>query len=238
MNQVTREAAREQTLSAQIASWRWGIVWLTFLATTLNYMDRQTLQSTATYIKADFGLDEEGYGWISFWFSLSYGLFQFPAGFLADRWNLRRLYVAALLVWSAAGFMIGMSDTVLMMSACRFVLGLGEAFNWPCAATIVRRIIPQESRGLANGIFHSGASMGAILTPLLVLVLVVNGGFGWRLVFQLVGALGLAWAVLWYWALTGARGVAVNYPPKEESGSQHGPGSLLEEFRSFAKLMN
>jgi len=138
MNQVTREAAREQTLSAQIASWRWGIVWLTFLATTLNYMDRQTLQSTATYIKADFGLDEEGYGWISFWFSLSYGLFQFPAGFLADRWNLRRLYVAALLVWSAAGFMIGMSDTVLMMSACRFVLGLGEAFNWPCAATIVR----------------------------------------------------------------------------------------------------
>src|SRR5262245_57117506 len=113
-----------------IAAWRWGIIWMLFLATTLNYMDRQTLQSTATYIQQEFNLNEEGYGWIAFWFSLSYGIFQFPAGFLADRWNLRGLYVSALLVWSAAGFMIGLSDTVVMMSACRFVLGMGEAFNW------------------------------------------------------------------------------------------------------------
>jgi len=217
-----------------VAAWRWGIIWMLFLATTLNYMDRQTLQSTATYIQQEFNLNEEGYGWIAFWFSLSYGIFQFPAGFLADRWNLRGLYVSALLVWSAAGFMIGLSDTVVMMSACRFVLGMGEAFNWPCAATIVRRAIPQEARGLANGIFHSGASMGAILTPLFVLALVGHGGADWRLVFQLVGALGLLWAVLWYWCIRGSRSDSIVHPPRAKGES---PGSMLAEFRSFGQLM-
>src|SRR5262245_17744618 len=141
------QEAQARDRHAPFASWRWGVVWLMFLATMLNYMDRQTLQSNAKFIMDEFQLDNEGYGWIEFWFSVSYGIFQFPAGFLADRWNVRRLYAVALLVWSAAGFMIGMSQTVLMMSACRFILGMGEAFNWPCAAAIVRRLIPQEARG-------------------------------------------------------------------------------------------
>ncbi|HYV36277.1 MAG TPA: MFS transporter [Gemmataceae bacterium] len=236
--QVAQPSAKPPAQHEPIASWRWGIVWLLFLATTLNYMDRQTLQSTATYIIKDLQLDEEGYGWIAFAFNVSYGLFQFPAGFLADRWNLRRLYVAALLVWSAAGFMIGMSDTVLMMSACRFILGLGEAFNWPCAATAVRRVIPHEARGLANGIFHSGASMGAIITPFLVLAIVVKAGLNWRVVFQVVGALGLVWAALWYWCLRGPRASVVTHPTTSEGDIDLHRPTFAEEFRSFTTLMN
>ena len=237
LNQPSR-AAGVQTPHAPIEAWRWRIIWLLFLATTLNYMDRQTLQSTADFIKAEFNLNNEGYGWIAFWFSISYGIFQFPAGFLADRWNLRRLYVVALLVWSAAGFMIGMSQTVLMMSACRFVLGMGEAFNWPSAATVVRRVMPHESRGLANGIFHSGASMGAILTPLLALWIVVEGGASWRVLFQVVGALGLVWAALWYWTLRGERGAAVANPVAEPGEVLNREETMLSQFRSFAELMN
>jgi ACS family hexuronate transporter-like MFS transporter len=173
-----------------------------FLATMLNYMDRQALGATSEYIKRDFKLTEEGYGWLEFWFGLSYGLFQIPAGFLADRVHMRWLYAAALLVWSAAGFATGLAGSVLTLMACRVVLGVGEAFNWPCAVGIVRRLIPLESRGLANGIFHSGASIGAVLTPLAVLALVVWGEQDWRLVFQIIGVLGLAWAVLWFTSLS------------------------------------
>jgi len=181
-----------------IAPWRWGVIWLLFLATLINYMDRQTLISAARYIKDDFSLGEEGYGWIEFWFGVSYGLFQFPAGYLADRLNLRRLYVFALVVWSAAGFLAGLANTVVMLMACRVVLGIGEAFNWPCAVGIVRRLIPLESRGFANGIFHSGASIGAVLTPLLALAFLAPGGAGGRAMFMVVGALGLLWTVLWF----------------------------------------
>ena len=76
-----------------IASWRcWGVIWLMFLATLINYMDRQTLMSTAKHIKDEFDLGEEGYGWIEFWFGISYGIMQFPAGYLADRQQYVSLY--------------------------------------------------------------------------------------------------------------------------------------------------
>ncbi len=201
-------AARQKQSS--IAAWRWGVVWLMFLATLINYMDRQVLGSTAIYIKSEFQLSEEDYGWIEFCFLLAYGLFGVPAGYLADRLRLRWLYAAALLLWSAAGFCTGLVQTVSMLLVCRLALGVGEAFNWPCAVGIVRRLVPLESRSLANGIFHSGASLGAVLTPLLVLVLVSEDAPRWRLVFQVVGALGLGWAVLWFWFTRGERDEAIS----------------------------
>jgi MFS transporter, ACS family, hexuronate transporter len=207
-----------------VAAWRWGVVWLMFLATVINYMDRQALGSTARYIKDEFRLTEEGYGWIEFWFTISYGLFQIPAGYLADRLQLRWLYPAALLVWSAAGFVTGMVDSILMLSVCRLLLGMAEAFNWPCAVGIVRRLIPLESRSLANGIFHSGASTGAILTPFLVLVLVGTRAENWRLLFQVVGALGLLWVGLWFWCIHGVRAREVSRPVQEgDPGEDSGP---------------
>lgn len=196
-----------------IESWRWGVVWLMFLATMINYMDRQTLGSTSEFVKKEFGLSEEGYGWVEFWFGISYGLMQFPAGYLSDRLNVRWLYPAALLVWSAAGFATGLVWGPAALMACRVVLGLGEAFNWTCAVGIVRRIIPLDSRSLANGIFHSGASIGAVLTPLLVLAIVGPNGENWRLVFQIVGGLGLLWVALWFVLIHGERAIAIGHPP-------------------------
>src|SRR5439155_25826413 len=112
--------------------------------------------------------------------------FQVLAGFLIDRFSLRQLYLGAMLLWSAAGVLTGFvpAGAVGLMIACRVALGVGEAFNWPCAVACTRRIIPRESRGLANGVFHSGASIGAVATPLLVLAFVdPTTGEGWRAPF-------------------------------------------------------
>jgi MFS transporter, ACS family, aldohexuronate transporter len=215
-----------------IEAWRWRLVWLMFLATMINYMDRQTLGSTAAYIKGEFQLNEKGYAYLEFWFGLSYGLMQFPAGFLADRLNLRWLYAAALVVWSAAGFLTGMADTIVMLMACRIALGIGEAFNWPCAVGIVRRAIPLESRSLANGIFHSGASLGAVATPLVALAIIGPGGENWRLLFQFVGVLGLLWAVLWFTTVRGPRAAEVSYPPPD-TATDAGPATPFRQVLSF-----
>jgi ACS family hexuronate transporter-like MFS transporter len=226
----------DRAVQKQVARWRWGVIWLMFLATLINYMDRQALGSTARYIKDEFGLTEETYGWVEFWFILSYALFGIPAGYLADRLNLRWLYAAALLVWSAAGFLTGLATDVVMLSFCRLVLGMGEAFNWPCAVSIVRRLIPLESRSLANGIFHSGASAGAILTPLLVLVLVGDRAENWRLLFQLVGALGLVWVVLWLGFVRGERAEVMSRLPEDASIPEHGPDAVPEPD-SFLRVL-
>jgi ACS family hexuronate transporter-like MFS transporter len=202
-----------------IAGWRWLIVWLMFLATMLAYMDRQTLGSTAAYIKAEFQLTEEDYGWIESWFGVAFALFQIPAGLLADRINVRWLYAGALLIWSAAGFATGMAETVTVLMISRVVLGIGESFNWPCAVGIVRRVIPLESRGLANGIFHSGASIGAVATPIVALWLVGPKGENWRLLFQVVGAGGLIWTALWLWCVRGGRAAEISQPQERADNS-------------------
>jgi ACS family hexuronate transporter-like MFS transporter len=220
-------------LHPAIEPWRWRLVWLMFLATMINYMDRQALGSTSDHIKQEFRLDEEGYGWLEFWFGIAYGLFQIPAGFLADRLHMRRLYAAALLLWSAAGFATGLAGNVVVLMACRVVLGIGESFNWPCAVSIVRRVIPLESRGLANGIFHSGASIGAVLTPLVVLMLVGPEGENWRLVFQLIGALGLIWVILWFTCLSPQQADEFTHMPVEEDSTPAESAWRVFRLRTF-----
>lgn len=192
--------------------WRWRVVWLLFAATMLNYMDRLALNNTQAFVLDEFVPDKdrqnEVWAAVNFAFGISFALFQVAAGFLVDRHSLRRLYLAAIVLWSAAGVATGFvpAGAVAALMACRVVLGIGEAFNWPCAVACVRRVIPRESRGLANGIFHSGASVGAIATPFVVLLFVGTDGTGWRTVFVLVGLAGALWAVLWLVNTRGVRG--------------------------------
>src|SRR6185369_10414861 len=96
---------------SKVPAWKWGVVWVMFLATMLNYMDRQTLGSTAKYIKAEFNLNEEGYGTLEYYFGIAFTLTQLIAGTLADRFNIKWVYAGAVIVWSAAGFMTGLADT-------------------------------------------------------------------------------------------------------------------------------
>lgn len=202
--------------SAAIPSWKWWIVILMLLATVVNYMDRQALGSVATFIKADFGLNEEGYGRLEAIFGYTFAAFLLLAGFLADRWSLRWLYPAALLVWSVAGFATGFAETLLQLQICRAVLGAGEAFNWPIAVGIVRRIIPRESQAFASGVFNSGLTVGAILTPITVLWMVGPQGQGWRHLFMLIGGAGAVWIFFWLYATRGSRAAEMSAQPSVE----------------------
>src|SRR5439155_27307544 len=115
-------------------------------------------------------------------------------------------------VWSAAGFATGLVTTLLQLQLCRAILGAAEAFNWPCAVGVIRRIIPRESQGFANGVFNSGMTLGAVLTPLLVLAMVGPHGEGWRKLFMVVGASGSVWVVLWFIGTRGSRATEMALP--------------------------
>ena len=199
-----------------IPSWKWGIVVMLLLATVVNYMDRQTIGSVASFIKKDFQLKEEGYGSLEAWFGYSYAVFLIVSGFLADKWDLRWLYAGALLVWSAAGFATGYVTTLLELQLCRAVLGAGEAFNWPVAVGVVRRLFPRDSQVFANSVFNSGVTFGAVFTPLLVIGMVGPDGHGWRILFKVVGFAGLVVVVLWLWATRGVRATEMSRPSRQE----------------------
>ncbi len=202
-------------------------------ATVINYMDRQTLGSISTYIKRDFLLNEQGYGQLEAAFGYSYAVFLLVAGFLADRVNLRWLYALALLIWSAAGFATGFVETLFQLQLCRIILGGGEAFNWPVAVGIIGRIIPRESRAFANSVFNSGMTVGAVLTPLLVLALVKPTGEGWRRMFLIIGAIGLVWVVVWQLITRGKRGQEISHAPETAAETQTVPFVSVFKLRKF-----
>ena len=189
-----------------VPPWKWAVVVMMLFATVINYMDRAALGNLSSFIKKDFHLNNEGYGTLEEWFGYSYAVFLIVSGFLADRWSLRWLYAGALLVWSFAGFATGFVTTLLELQICRVILGAGEAFNWPVAVGTVRRIMPRENQSFANGVFNSGMTIGAVLTPALVLMMVhKDTGEGWRDLFRIVGGLGSFWVVFWLLTTRGDR---------------------------------
>jgi ACS family hexuronate transporter-like MFS transporter len=195
--------------------WAWGICWLMFACTVLNYMDRQAMALVGKQVKEQFTLDNVGFGWVLASFQLTYAFFQWPSGYLVDRWNVRRTYAGAVLWWSLAGIATAFAPTLGILMGCRALLGVGESFNWPCALRVTAGVLPPMDRSLGNGIFNSGAAAGAVLTPLIVAPLAVR--MGWQFPFVLLGGSGLVWVACWL-VLTRSGRLAAATPPRAERG--------------------
>ena len=134
---------------------------------------------------------------------MTYALFQVPAGYLVDRWDLRWCYAAAVAWWSLAAIATAFVPSLGWLFACRALLGVGESFNWPCALRVTARVLPPKDRSLGNGIFNSGAAVGAVLTPAVVVQLMPS--LGWRGTFLVIGSLGFVWVGVWVSLVRGPR---------------------------------
>lgn len=198
-------------------SWKWWMCGALLLATMLNYMDRQTLSLTATQLKTDIHLDDARYGQLERWFSYAFAAGGIFFGFVADRIGPRRLYPVVLVGWSAAGIASPLASWPAVAGAlgdsaspglgeyrwlfgCRTLLGFFEAGHWPCALLTARNILADTERPLGNSILQSGASLGAVLTPLVIQV-IREVGFPWQTPFFVIGFVGLLWVPLWLWLI-------------------------------------
>jgi len=179
------------------AFWKWWVCGLLLLATMINYMDRLTLTQLSERVMRALDFRERGYGELESQFAYAFALGAILSGWLADRFNVRWLYPTVLIAWSAAGFATGLVNGFVGLLACRFFLGLSEAGHWPCALRTTQRILPPAERSLGNSILQSGAAIGSILTPLLILATLSDAPGSWRLPFMIVGGAGMSWALLW-----------------------------------------
>lgn len=177
----------------------WGISVLLLLATMINYMDRQTLANLIPRITAEWGLTNEQYGDMEFVFGVAFAVGSLTFGILADRVSVRWLYPLVLVAWSGVGFATGLTRGHTSMLVCRGLLGFFEAGHWPCALIVTQAVMSRGDRVMGNSILQSGASIGAILTPLVIRLLVGDSteADAWRLPFFVIGATGLVWAALW-----------------------------------------
>lgn len=176
---------------------------LLLLASAINYMDRQTLANAAVRISREFSLTQTQYGNVEAVFGYAFAAGSLVFGWLADRYPVRGLYAAVLVLWSVAGLLTGLIKTYDQLLLCRMLLGFFEAGHWPCAIRTTRLLLEARQRSMGNGLLQSGASLGAIITPLIMQLLMTSEQATWRVPFLVVGAAGLLWVIPWFVVLRG-----------------------------------
>lgn len=174
---------------------RWWVLTLLFLGTTVNYLDRIILGVLLPEIRKDFPLDDITYGQVSSAFQFAYTVGFLIAGKFIDRVGTRVGYSVAILWWSVAAAVHAFVGSALSFGACRALLGLGEAGNFPAAIKSVTEWFPKKDRAFATGLFNSGTTIASVLGPVLFLYLTAQ--YGWRACFLLTGASGIVVLVLW-----------------------------------------
>jgi ACS family hexuronate transporter-like MFS transporter len=168
---------------------------LLFVATTINYVDRQVLGILAPTLQRELHWTEADYGDIVSWFSFAYAFGFLVAGRVIDWIGVRRGMATAVVAWSIAAMGHAFARTAAGFSIARAMLGVSESAIFPGSIKAVAEWFPQKERALATGIFNAGTNTGAILTPLLVPWIALR--WGWRWAFVATGALGLLWLALW-----------------------------------------
>ena len=181
----------------KIKGLRWIIVGLIFLATLINYIDRLTISVLAPVITKDLNLSNTEYGSVATWFLLAYTMSQALSGKLYDRIGIKRGFTVSIVVWSLAAMAHAFVSGIRGLSFCRFVLGLGEAGNWPGAAKTVAQWFPVRQRAFGMAIFNSGAAIGSIVAPPVIIGLYAYFGH-WQQVFIVTGLLGFVWLAFWW----------------------------------------
>lgn len=186
-----------QADSARGPSWKWIVCGLLLLASAINYMDRQTLANAAVRISKEFSLTQTQYGNVEAVFGYAFAAGSLVFGWLADRVSVRWLYALVLALWSVVGFTTGFVRDYDELLVCRTLLGFFEAGHWPCGIRTTRMLLDSRQRSLGNGVLQSGASFGAIITPIIMQALMTTELGSWRTPFKVVGAVGLLWIVPW-----------------------------------------
>lgn len=193
---------------------RFWLVFLLFLHTVNTYMDRVCISAAKEPMQAEIsGLTDQMMGYVFGIFAIGYALFQIPAGLFSDRVGPRRALTIVVIIWSLFTALSGAVYTAISLLIVRFLFGVGEAGAYPGATRAMYSWLPAKERGLGQGIFHSGARIGAAAS--LVVMPWLIDLIGWRMTFVANAVVGFVWAAVWWvWF--------------RDDPSQHGPTSEAE----------
>ena len=213
MREIVSPGNTKTPSASGVGNYRWRIVALLFFATTINYIDRNVLSFTmidepfrktmlglplgATLTTADTDRFKELMGYVDGAFKAAYALGFVLVGWFIDRVGTRKGFAWAIVVWSAAGIANAFVGSVRGLGFTRFMLGLGEAGNFPSAVKSVAEWFPKKERAFATGLFNAGSNIGIIATAFAVPLITLH--YGWRVSFVVTGLLGLVLVVCWLW---------------------------------------
>ena len=174
---------------------RWWIIGLIALVTAINYLDRQNLPVALSEIRKTIPVSDSQYGTINSLFLFAYGTMYAIGGRLLDRLGSRKGYALMTIWWSLANILHGLVSGITGLGVARFLLGIGEGGGFPASAKVVSEWFPAKERSLAFGIFNTGSSLGAVIAPPLIALII--SALNWRWTFFISGGVGLLWVLIW-----------------------------------------
>lgn len=195
---------------------KWVLLGLLFFSTIINYLDRQALSILATTIQADLGMSDLEYARVVQVFLLAYAGAYVVAGRITDWLGARAALILFVGWWSIANIATGFVRNAFELGAARFALGLGEPGNYTVGTKVVSEQFPARQRGLALGLYTSGAMIGATLAPPLIGGIAI--AYGWRSAFWITGVAGLLWIIAWLWAYPKQKAQAAAQPQPSIKG--------------------
>ena len=176
---------------------RWVMISFAFVATVLNYVHRLSFNYLSAKGHLRDLIPDDAFGYIATAFFVAYMISNGVSGFLIDKLGTRLGYSLCMAFWTTAAILHALATLPFQFGVCRFLLGVGEAGNWPAAIKLTSEWFPPEERSTASGIFNSGAAIGAITAPPLIAWL--GTSYGWQATFVVVGILGYLWlAAFWF----------------------------------------
>jgi ACS family D-galactonate transporter-like MFS transporter len=178
-----------------VESRRWHVVaWLT-AGIIIAYADRINLSSALPVIRESIPLSPAQSGLVLSAFFWSYAALHIPAGWVVDRFGVRRTYAAAIFFWSLVSAATALVSTVGGLITLRVLLGIGESVTVPASMRYIRTNFAEKERGLAVGVLMAGTKYGPAIGAPLATYLVLS--HGWQWMFVLMGMAGLLWLVPW-----------------------------------------
>ena len=186
---------QEKALTTKTGNYRWTICSLLFLATTINYVDRQILSLVKPILDIELGWSNEEFGIVNAVFQGAYGFGLLFFGWFVDRYGSKVGYAVSIVAWSLAAMGHSVVSTVAGFMIARAALGVSEGGNFPSAIKATAQWFPKRERAYATSIFNAGTNVGAIVAPALVPWIAYT--WGWQMAFIAAGIAGLLWLFLW-----------------------------------------
>lgn len=186
---------KTEPVVTSVGKFRWTICALLFVATTINYIDRQILSLIKPILDEELQWTNEQFGLVNSIFQGAYGIGLLFFGWLVDRFGAKAGYAISITAWSVAAMAHALVASVPGFAIVRASLGLGEGGNFPSAIKATAQWFPKRERAFATSIFNSGANVGAIVAPAIVPWIALS--YGWQMAFVAAGLAGLLWLFLW-----------------------------------------
>jgi MFS transporter, ACS family, D-galactonate transporter len=200
---------------------RWAVVGLLFVGMVISYMDRGNINIAAVPLMNEFGFSTAQTGLLMSMFFWTYGGFQVPAGHLIDRFGIRRIYAAAMLMWCAATACMGLARGFGELAVLRLLLGIGEAVSPLASMAYIKRNFDEREQGLPTGIYVAGIVLGPAVGAIAGTWLLDRSG--WRNMFVITGLAGCLWLAPWWLLASDSRS-------SRQSVDSATPRTSLREF--------